>query len=196
MSIIFWQQVLKVFIALFIITDSIGNLPFFMGMTEGMEKKERRGIFFSALLTGLFLLALFGFAGFLIFDIFDLTINDLRIAGGILLFMISIEIMFRGRFSYEHKEDVGVVPLGCPLLVGPGAITTVIMMGRIYDPLAVVVGVLLCFALIWFIFFFAERLFRLLGHNGSLIVTKIFAIIMAGIAVKFIRQGVQAILGI
>ncbi|MFH1362082.1 MAG: MarC family protein [bacterium] len=194
--VIFWQQVLKVFIALFIITDSVGNLPFFMGMTDGLEKKERRSVFFSALLTGLFLLALFGFAGFLIFDIFDLTINDLRIAGGILLFMISIEIMFRGRFSVEHKEDVGVVPLGCPLLVGPGAITTVIMMGRIYEPLAVVVGVLLCFTLIWLILFFAERLFKLLGHNGSLIVTKIFAIIMAGIAVKFVRQGVQAIFGI
>jgi len=174
----------------------VGNLPFLMGMTEGMEKKERRGIFFSALLTGLFLLALFGFAGFLIFDIFDLTINDLRIAGGILLFMISIEIMFRGRFSYEHKEDIGVVPLGCPLLVGPGAITTVLMFGRVFDPLAVVLGVLLCFVAIWLVLFFADKLYRILGHNGSLIITKIFAILMASIAVRFVRQGIQAIFGI
>ena len=190
----FLIQVAKVVIALFIITDSIGNLPFFMGMTEGMASLERRKVFFSALLTGLLMILVFAVAGSLVFDLFDLTLDDVKIAGGILLLIISIEIVMRGKIGYEHKEDVGIVPLGCPLLVGPGAITTVLMMLKIYNVYAVITGVIICFLLIWLVLYFAENIFALLGRNGSLVVTKIAGIIMAAIAVRFIRQGVQVFL--
>ena len=189
-------QVIKVAVALFIITDSIGNLPIFMGLTDGLAKGERRKLFNTALLTGLVLLAAFCFAGALVFSLFDLTIEDLKIAGGVLLFLIAVEVLLRGKVVFEHKEDIGVVPMGCPLMVGPGAITTVLVMLKIYDFYAVLAGTAVCFFIIWLILFFSESIYRFLGRNGALIITKISAILIAAIAVRFIRQGVMAILGL
>ncbi|MBU0671460.1 MAG: MarC family protein [Candidatus Margulisbacteria bacterium] len=188
----FWIQVIKVATALFIITDSFGNLPFYIALTEGVPPPERRRITLTAILTGLIMMAFFVFAGSLVLDLFDLTLDDLRVAGGVLLLIISIEVLMRGKVAAEHREDIGVVPLGSPLLVGPGAITTVLVMTKLYQLPAVVLGVLICFTLIWLVFHFAEIVFKVIGRNGSLIVTKIAAILIAAIAVRFIRVGIQA----
>lgn len=190
---IFWIQVAKVSVALFIITDVLGNLPFFIALTEGASREERRKTTFTAILTGLFLLAFFVTAGKLIFDLFALTMEDIKIAGGLLLFIIALDLLIRTRVSVEHREDVGVVPLGTPLLVGPGAITTVIMMTNLYNIYAILLGVAICFIAIWLVLRFADFFYRLLGKNGSLIVTKISAIIIAAIAIRFIRQGIEVI---
>ncbi len=190
---IFFDQFFKTLIALFIITDSIGNLPFFIGLTEDLSVSERRKTFAAAILTGVVLLAVFVFAGALIFDLFSLTIDDVKIAGGILLLMVGIEIMLKGKVLVEHKEDIGVVPLGCPLLVGPGAITTTLVLLKAYDFWAVLAGVVACFILIWLVLHFAENIYNFLGRNGSLIITKIAAILVSAIAVQFIRQGIQAL---
>jgi len=192
----FWLDVAKVFTAFFIITDSLGNLPFFIGLTEGTSSKERHQIALTSILTGLCMLAFFALAGNLVLDLFNLTIDDIKIAGGILLLVISIEILMRGKVLAEHPDEIGVVPLGSPLLVGPGAITTVLVMTRIYQLPAIIVGVSLCFFLIWAIFYFSDTIFKYLGRNGTLIITKISAIIISAIAVRFIRDGIQTILGI
>ncbi|MBI5078670.1 MarC family protein, partial [Candidatus Saganbacteria bacterium] len=138
-------QFVKSLIALFIITDSVGNLPFFIGLTEGASTEERRKIFRSAALTGFLLLVVFLFAGTAVLDLFKVTLNDFQIAGGILLLLISVEIMLRGKVNIEHKEEVGVVPMGCPLLVGPGAITTAMMLLKIYDYPVVLAAIFVCF---------------------------------------------------
>lgn len=193
---IFWIQVAKVATALFIITDAIGNLPFFIGLSEGVSLEERKKITSTAIITGLILLGFFVLAGTLILDLFGLTIEDFKIGGGVLLFIIAVELLMRGRVAAEHREDMGVMPLGCPLLVGPGAITTVMMMTKIYQLSAVVLGVAICFVLIWLIFHFADVIYKILGRNGSLIITKIAAILIAAIAVRFVRSGIQAIFNI
>jgi multiple antibiotic resistance protein len=187
----FVDQFLRAFVAMFIITDSIGNLPFFIGLTEDMTVKERRDIFNTAIVTGALLLAVFVFTGSIIFNLFALTLDDMRIAGGILLLLIAIEIMVKGRIVVEHKEDVGVVPLGCPLLVGPGAITSALVMIHVYNFYAVLAGIIACFFFIWLTLHFAENLYGLLGRNGALIITKIAAILIAAISIQFIRQGIQ-----
>ena len=187
------EQFIRIVVALFIITNPIGNLPFFIGLTEGESIDEHRKTFLMALLTGLFMLAFFGFAGSIILSIFNLDLDDLRIAGGILLFVIAIEILMRSKVEVGRKEDVGVVPLGCPLLVGPGAITTLLVMLKMYNIFAVFSGVVICFALIWLVLYFAQNIYGFLGKNGTLIVTKISAIIIATIAVSFVRQGIHVI---
>ncbi|MDD4178452.1 MAG: MarC family protein [Candidatus Margulisbacteria bacterium] len=184
---------LKSLVALFIITDSPGNLPFFLGLTEGETLKERRKIFTTAILTGLSLLLIFLFAGMAILDLFGVTLNDFKIAGGILLLLIAIEIMLRGRINIEHKEDMGVVPLGCPLLVGPGAITTAIVLLGQYGFAVVLSAITACFLLIWLVLYFGESIHNVLGKNGSLILTKIASILIAAIAVQFVRQGIMAV---
>ena len=189
----FFIPFIKSLIALFIITDSPGNLPFFLGLTEGLSLQERRKTFATALLTGFAILLVFLFAGMAILDLFGVTLDDFKIAGGVLLLWISIEIMLRGRINIEHKEDMGVVPMGSPLLVGPGAITTALVLLRLYGYGVVISAILACFALIWLVLYFAEPIHNFLGKNGSLILTKIAAILIAAIAVLFIRQGITAI---
>lgn len=193
---IFFFPFLKSLIALFIITDSPGNLPFFVGLTEGLPLKEKRKIFATATLTGLLMLLGFLVAGMAILNLFDVTLDDFRIAGGILLFWIAIEITLRGRIYLEHKEDMGVVPLGSPLLVGPGAITTALVLLRLYGAWVVGSAIIACFGLIWLILHFADPIYRILGKNGSLILAKISAILIAAIAIQFIRQGIMSILSL
>ncbi|MFA5034436.1 MAG: MarC family protein [Candidatus Margulisiibacteriota bacterium] len=184
---------LKSLIALFIITDSPGNLPFFMGLTEGLSLKEKRSIFATSIMTGFITLIAFMLAGKAVFDLFGITLDDFRIAGGILLFWIAIEIMLRGRVNFEHKEDVGVVPLGCPLLVGPGAITASLVMLQTYGYAITLSAIGSCFFLIWLVLHFADDIYRFLGKNGSLILAKISAILIAAIAIQFIREGLFGI---
>ena len=179
------EYFLKALIALFIITDAPGNLPFFLGLTQDMSLPERRKIFATAIFTGFVLLLGFVIVGMLILDLFGVTLNDFKIAGGILLMIIAIEIMLRGKINIEHKEDMGVVPLGCPLLVGPGAITTALVLLQIYGYPIVLSAIVSCFFLIWLILHFADNIYRFLGKNGSLILTKIASILIAAIAVQF-----------
>ena len=183
----------RVLVALFIITDSVGNLPFFIGLTDGQTKEERRKTFNTSILTGAALLAVFVFAGSLLFSLFGLTIEEVRIAGGILLLLIAVELMLRGKVMMGSKEDVGVVPLGCPLLIGPGAITTAMVSLQLYNYWVVLAAIVACFALIWLVLHFAENIYNFLGHNGALIVTKIAAILIAAIAVQFVTQGIKAL---
>lgn len=191
---VFLFPFLKSVVALFIITDSPGNLPFFLGLTEGETLVNKRRIFANAILTGFVLLIVFLAVGLGILELFNVTLNDFKIAGGILLFMISIEIMMRGRINVEHKEDIGVVPLGCPLLVGPGAITTSLVLLKLYGYAVVLSAIVACFALIWLVLHYADALYNILGKNGSLILTKIASILIAAIAVQYIREGILAIL--
>jgi multiple antibiotic resistance protein len=185
---------LKSVIALFIITDSPGNLPFFLGLTEGESLESKRKTFANAILTGLILLLVFLAAGLWILDLFNVTLNDFKIAGGILLLWIAVEIMLRGRINVEHKEDIGVVPLGCPLLVGPGAITTSLVLLKLYGYAVVLSAIVACFALIWLVLHYADAIYNILGKSGAMILTKIASIIIAAIAVQFIREGIMAVI--
>lgn len=189
----FFYPFIKSLVALFIITDSPGNLPFFLGLTEGETLQEKRKTFATAVITGFVILIGFLFAGLAILDLFNVTLDDFKIAGGILLLWIAIEIMLRGRINIEHKEDMGVVPLGSPLLVGPGAITTALVLLKLYGYWVVLSAILACFVLIGLVLYFADGIYRILGKNGSLILTKIASILIAAIAVQFIRQGIMAV---
>lgn len=88
---------------------------------------------------------------------------------------------------------MGVVPMGSPLLVGPGAITTALVLLKLYGYWVVLSAILACFVLIGLVLYFADGIYRILGKNGSLILTKIAAILIAAIAVQFIRQGIMAV---
>ncbi|MCX5725716.1 MAG: MarC family protein [Candidatus Saganbacteria bacterium] len=187
---------LKAFVALFIIIDPIGNIPFFMSMTGEMPEVERRKIFRVAELTAFLLLLIFVSFGSLILEIFRITLNDFKIAGGLLLFVISVEMLLQGKVHVEHKEDVGAVPLGCPLLVGPGAITTGMVLMGSYGFLITMSAVLLNFVIIWLILRHVDRIYSFLGKTGSVIITRVISILIAAIAIQFIREGIQHIFNI
>jgi len=180
-------------IALFVIIDPLGNLPIFMGLTDGMDAKQRRDTFMEALYVGFLLLMLFVLAGTGILSMFMINLNDFKIAGGILLLVISI-YMLRGHFVQINKgDDVGAVPLGCPLLVGPGAITTAIVLMGMYGMWITITAVAINFLISGLILYFGNRIYQMLGRTGSQIIAKVMAIILAAIAVKFIREGIMSL---
>ncbi|MGQ9515112.1 MAG: MarC family protein [Thermoproteota archaeon] len=127
MLVEFTVQILKATIALFVIIDPIGNIPIFISLTEGMTKDQRMGVVKVVSITGLVLLIIFAFFGIEFLKLFNISINSFRIAGGVLLMLIALRILVEGGWRTQSSERSGAVPLGFPLLVGPGAITTTIV---------------------------------------------------------------------
>jgi len=191
-----YLELLQAVIALFVIIDPLGNLPIFMGLTEGMKKEKRKNTFIEALLVGFVLLIVFVIAGTGILGLFRITMDDFKIAGGILLLVISMIMLIKGHFvEVEGDGDIGAVPLGCPLLVGPGAITTSMVLIGMYGMNVTLTAVAINFLIAGFVLYFGDRIYNLMGKPGAVIIAKVMAIILAAIAVKFIREGITAFFG-
>jgi multiple antibiotic resistance protein len=184
-------ELLQAVVALFIIIDPLGNLPIFIGLTEGMTKKERKDTFVEAIYIGFFLLLLFTLAGTGILGLFGISLNDFKIAGGILLLVISLHMLIQGHFvEISDTKDLGAVPLGIPLLAGPGAITTTMVLLGLYGMTVALLAVVINFLISGVIYFWADEIYERIGRTGSIIIAKVMAIILAAIAVKFIREGI------
>ncbi|MHA1607482.1 MAG: MarC family protein [Candidatus Freyarchaeota archaeon] len=185
----------KAFVSLFVVVDPLGNIPIFLGLTESMSVEERHHTFHVALITGFILMIFFAAVGHYILLLFGISIESFMIAGGILLLIISLQLLLAGWRKEESlpAESVGVVPIACPLLVGPGAITTVIMYFQTSGILVSIIAVILVFALTWLILRFIDPVNRLLGKTGSLVVSRVMALFIAAIAIEFILTGVTRI---
>ena len=183
---------LKSVAALFIILDPIGLIPVFLAVTLNYSPQERRTVLTRATLVALGLLLVFTFVGTGILRFFGISINDFKIAGGILLMVIALRIINEAHYG-ETGGGSGVVPLAVPLLVGPGAITTTIVLLETNGLWITLAAVLITFGIIFIIFRSVGFLYRILGNTGSDVVAKIMGMLLAAIAVQFIRQGIQAI---
>lgn len=184
---------MKMVIALFIVVDPLGNVPIFMSLTDNMDKSQRRKTFRLAIITGLILLTFFSLVGQNILTLFGITLDSFMIAGGILLLIVAIRLLVVGGWGekIEIVESVGAVPIGCPLLVGPGAITTSILNLQTSDIIITLTSVLLTFTIVWFILRYIDPIYRILGRNGSLVITRVMALLIASIAVQYIIEGVK-----
>ena len=185
-------EVGKAIIALFIIVDPIGDIPIFIGLTQNMADSQKKRVYNTATLVGFILLLVFAFTGQLILNIFGLSIYSFEVAGGILLLIIAIRILISGtRESAESSpESLGAVPIAIPLLVGPGAITTTIFNLQAYGIEAAILAVLVVLSLTWVILRFINRIYKVLGKTGSLVIARVMALLIAAIAVQYILTGV------
>jgi len=179
--------------ALLIILDPIGLIPIFIALTHGATNEERRALASRAVFVGFVLLLLFTFTGTGILSLFGITLSDFKIAGGILLLVIAIRIINEAHYGEAGEERPGIVPLAVPLLVGPGAITTTIVLIGMYGLWVTVAAVVLSFAVCFLILRHVGYLYRVLGKTGSDVVAKIMGMLLAAIAVQFVRQGVQEV---
>lgn len=202
-------------IALFVVIDPIGVIPLFVSLTRNVSKKERKTVTSNAIITTGILLFVFAVAGTQILSIFGITISSFLIAGGILLFIVAIELMTRGELTFSiprtkrmNKNEVtntldnirqdaksfhgesGVVPLAFPLLAGPGAITAVMISYQANGLVTSILSIAIVLSITYMIFRIADSINRVLGQRGSMIVTRVFAVIVAAIAVQYIIEGV------
>jgi len=179
-------------IALFIIVDPVGNIPIFLGLTEKMNPEEKRKTFRTATIVGLILLLAFAVAGQQILNLFGITLHSFMVAGGILLLIISIRVLIYGGWKEPivSPESVGAVPIACPLLVGPGAITTTILTLQTARIVVTVASVVIVFVLVWVILHFIDPIYRFLGKTGSVVIGRVMAMFIAAIATGYILDGI------
>lgn len=192
------------FTSIFIIVNPIGGIITFISLTSGMSASERREIAKHAITVACGLAITFALAGELILRLFGVTVDSLRVAGGVLLFLVALN-MLHARMSREsvteeeiedaaEREDIAVFPIATPLLTGPGAITTVIVVIRTGQTLElkllVIAAILLTFMLSYLIFRFAGKINNILGVTGSLVITRVMGLLLGAIAVNFIATGI------
>ena len=191
----FVDSILKYSIALFVVIDPIGTVPLFIALTERMKKEERKAVSKVAVITAGILLIVFAVAGTQILSIFGITIFSFMIAGGVLLFIVSIELLTYGawRFGGTVSDESGVVPLAFPLLAGPGAITSVIISFQDAGLVVTILSIAIVIGVTYIVLLLVNPIYRVLGRRGSMIITRVSAVLVAAIAVQYIVQGATQI---
>jgi multiple antibiotic resistance protein len=184
---------LLAFIPLFVAIDVFGVLPLFVALTEGMEHRRKRTLTWEATLTALVISILFLVAGKMLFSFLGITESDFRVGGGIVLLVLAVYDLL---FSKERKKDmegsVGVVPIGIPLIMGPAALTTIIILVDSYGYLWTIASLVANMLIVLVVFIQANSIARVMGNAGSRAVAKVAALFLAGIAVMMIRSGITA----
>ena len=190
---------------MFIIMDPPGLVPLFIALTQGMSAEQRRTIAVRACIVAGVLMILFLFVGEAVLGFIGISMDAFRIAGGILLFLTALDMLFQRRQARradnaaegqaEHQDDPSVFPLALPLIVGPGAITTIILLAGNATSAAdfgAIAGVLMAVLLITFLaFLVAPTIERALGKTGLNIVTRVLGMLLAALAVQFVLDGLR-----
>lgn len=183
------------FVPLFVAMDGIGILPLFASLTGDLDETEKRRIIRQSMVTALALALGFVLVGKVVFRLLGITMADFMMAGGAILFCLAIIDMLHG--DKERRlpgKDLGVVPLGTPLIAGPAVLTTSLVSVSQYGIAATVLSVILNVLLIGLLFRSASRLMRLVGDTGAKALSKVMSLLLAAIAVMLIRRGLQMVL--
>lgn len=180
------------FIPLFVAVDAIGVLPIFVSITEGLEKNERAKVIIQSIITASCLAVGFILLGKLIFRLLGITIGDFMIAGGAILFCLAItDIINPVKKRRIPSKDLGAVPLGTPLIVGPAVLTTSLVIVSQYGLIPTIISVLTNILFAGLVFSLASLLIKFLGEAGSKALSKITSLLLAAIAVMLIRKGLE-----
>lgn len=181
-------------VALFVVMDPVGSIPVFIALTQKMDKVERASVTKTAIITVAGLLFAFAVAGTQLLAIFGITLASFMVAGGILLFIVAIELLTHGEWRFGGagaQGESGVVPIAFPLLAGPGAITAVIISFQTSGLAVTAISILIVIGITYVVLRYVDRIYRVLGRRGSMIVTRVFAVLIAAIAVQFVVDGAR-----
>ena len=196
------------FVSLFLIVDAIGNVPLFEGMLHGLVHRDRVRLITLSVFIALITLVVFTYVGLAIFSFFNVKLYSFKIAGGILLLIIALQMLFGIRQKLSTKEegdlvkrtDIAIVPMGIPLQTGPGAITTGILLSTraatVTDQAVLLFSILLVFLVSYLLYIKSEYIFKIMGETGTKVITRIMGLILAAIAVQFIMDGGMEVAGL
>ena len=194
----FLRDIGLTFIPIFVAIDPIGLLPFILALTQDTEPQERPRVIRYAMLTAFGLGLGFVLVGRGIFFVLGVEVADFLVAGGLILLVLSIRHLMTGKLvelqAGAARGMVGIVPIGTPLLVGPGVLTTLLLLNQRYPLAAVSLAFVVNLLLAWLVFAQANRLARLLREQGLRAASQIASLLLAAIAVMMIRRGIIDIL--
>ncbi len=190
-----FSVLVKTFVAVFVLADALGNAPIVIVLTKGMEPEAQRNVVDRATVVATVVLLGFAFAGNLILQYLHISMGALRVAGGMLLLLIALD-MLRGQLDepvVERERDVAITPLALPLLAGPGTLTTVmLLMSESPDArVSVVIGILAAMLVTWAIVRQATRIDQWIGIEGAIIATQLLGFLLAALAVEIGSEGIR-----
>jgi multiple antibiotic resistance protein len=185
------------------LVDPFAALPTFLVVTHGYDRQRRRRTAFKASLTALIVLSLFALAGEFIFRLFGITLPAFEIAGGIILLLIGLDMLAAKRSptqessaesaAAQEKDDAGIVPLGVPMLAGPGAITTVmVLVGQAqtgWQMVAILSSIAITAAICLIVLGNSDKVARMLGETGIRILVRIMGLLLVALAVQYFVNG-------
>lgn len=188
-------NILLAFVPIFVAVDAIGVLPIFISLTEGIEKGEKSRIIFQSVLTAGLIALGFILLGKWVFNLLGITVGDFMVAGGSILFIISInDIINPTKKRHIPPETLGAVPLGTPLIVGPAVLSTSLILIETYGLIPTLISVTSNLIIAGIIFSFSNAIIRILGEAGARALSKIMSLLLGAIAVMMIRKGILVII--
>ena len=181
------------FLPLLVAVDAIGIVPLFLSLTERLDRQRRQRIILQSVLTATAVALVFVFGGNALLRLLGVTVADFMVAGGALLFVISLsDLIAPQRASELDADGLGAVPLGVPLLAGPAVLTTSLLLVDQYGRLTTVVALVANMALAGSVLRFSDVLHRLLGATGTRVFQRVMLLLLAAIAVMTVRKGVES----
>jgi len=201
------ETIISAFVTLFVIIDPIAVGPIFIALTENSSDSKRRAMAVKAVMIAAITLVIFAFAGEAFFKLLGISLPAFRIAGGIFLFILAIEMVFahqsgiRTTTPGEEEEakknkDISVLPLGIPLIAGPGAMASIILLigehpGDVVSQLAVIIVLLAVLALSLLMLLVATNIVKYIGFTGVNVISRVFGIVLGALAVQYILDGIR-----
>lgn len=179
------------FVPLFIAVDAVGVLPIFMNLTQGFVLSQRRYVIIQSIITATVVSLIFIAVGKSLFKMLSITEADFMVAGGMLLFIISIIDIVTGEKKQRRidYESLGAVPIGVPLIVGPAVLTTTLLLVGEYGIIPTVSAAIVNILIAGLVFSLSGSIYRVLGKAGARTISKLTSLLLAAIAVMIIRKG-------
>ncbi|MCF7958001.1 MAG: MarC family protein [Phycisphaerae bacterium] len=191
-----FKDIILAIIPIFVAVDAIGSMPIFISLTENRTQKEKHHIIAQSLLTASILAGGFVFIGEMVLRYMGITIGDFMIAGGVILFSLAMSDILKP----TQKQDIptshlGSVPLGTPLIAGPGLLATSLLVIHQHGLIATLIAVIFNILLAGGIFAVSSYMIKILGNAGTKAISKIISLMLAAYAVMLIRRGFEHFLG-
>ncbi len=188
------RDALYAFIPIFVAIDIFAIIPIFVSLTDGMEGRKRLDVERESVITALAVGLTFIAVGEGIFRILNITENDFKIAGGLILLIFAVLDLMGYTRVREQAGKLGVVPLGVPLIVGPAVLTTLLVLVDHYGVVSTVISFVANLIIVWLSFRASSKILTVLGRGGIMAISKIMALLLASIAVMLMRVGLENII--
>ncbi len=196
----------RCFVSLFVIVNAIGNAPVFLTLLQRYEEGEKRTIIKKAILVACAALLVVTLTGNIFFRLLGIELYSFRIAGGILLAIVSIEMLYGRKTQtqssadeeryYAERDEISILPLGIPLLTGPGALTTGIVLfdtaGTLVNRIILLVTIAIVYLISYIILVKSSTILKYLGKTGTIVAIRIMGLMLLSVAIQFLIGGITA----
>jgi multiple antibiotic resistance protein len=205
------EQLLKIFVLFFVVIEPLSLVPMFGALTRGGEEGYRRRMAWKSIAVSAGIFTVFAVAGEWLLQILGVSVNAFKIAGGLLLFLLSVDMVFarqsgmrsttvREQDEARYREDISVFPMAFPLIAGPGALATLllVLVEQNGDPLKVITVLGVVFAVLVLtlaLLLMTPLVMRVMGTTGANVTSRLLGVVLSALAVQYVVDGVQAVLG-